>query len=329
MSLWSRLDAFLAANTRVCLITLVRLEGSSPRETGARMLVSEGGGFSGTIGGGALEWQALALAQQLLERHPEGIGLRRAFSLGPDLGQCCGGRVELLFEAFTAADRAWIAALATAETAGTFWTSGARDGRGIFLRAPSEPGTLPVAFPDPVTLHEQHGEVRTPILLFGAGHIGRALVLALAPLPFDVRWIDVRADAFPGYHPANVTAVASGDPVPEIVMAKPGTLLLIMTHSHALDLDLVAAGLSNPAIAFTGVIGSATKRARFLTRLKAMGLGEDATARLVCPIGVPDLGGKEPAVIAAGVTVQALQTREHLLQRALPANPASRKKSAQ
>jgi xanthine dehydrogenase accessory factor len=153
-------------------------------------------------------------------------------------------------------------------------------------------------------------------------------VLALAPLPFDVRWIDARADAFPGFHPGNVTPIATADPVREIAQARPGTLLLVMTHSHTLDLDLVAAGLSNPAIAFTGVIGSATKRARFLSRLKTMGLGEEAAARLVCPIGVTGLNGKEPAIIAAGVTVQMLEKREHLMQRALPENPASRKKSA-
>lgn len=328
MRLWSRLDGFLAVNARVCLITLLRLEGSSPRETGTRMLVTEGGGFSGTIGGGALEWRALALAQHLLERHPEGIGITRTFSLGPDLGQCCGGRVELLFEAFATDDRRWIAPLAAQETAGTFWTSGARDARGVFLRTPSETGTLPIAFTDSATLHEQHGEIRTPLLLFGAGHIGRALVLALAPLPFDVRWIDARADAFPGHHPGNVTPIATADPVREIAQARSGTLLLAMTHSHALDLDLVAAGLSNTAIAFVGVIGSATKRARFLSRLKAMGLGDENTARLVCPIGVTGLNGKEPAIIAAGVTVQILEKREHLMQRALPANAASRKKSA-
>lgn len=328
MSLWSRLDAFLAANTRACLITLARLEGSSPREAGTRMLVTEGGGFSGTIGGGALEWRALALAQHLLERHPEGIGLTRAFSLGPDLGQCCGGRVELLFEAFAPQDRRWISPLAAREAAGAFWTSGARDARGVFLRALSEAGTLPITSPDPAMVHERHGEIHTPVLLFGAGHVGRALVLALAPLPFDLRWIDARADAFPGHHPANVTPVATGDPVREIAIAKPGSLLLVMTHSHALDLDLVAAGLSNPAVAFTGVIGSATKRARFLSRLKTMGFGEETAARLVCPIGLPDLSGKEPAVIAAGVAVQALLTREHLLRRALPASAAPRKKSA-
>jgi len=329
MNLWSRLNAFLGANTRVCLITLVRLEGSSPREAGARMLVTESGGFSGTIGGGALEWQALALAQHLLERHPEGIGLTRTFSLGPDLGQCCGGRVDVLFEAFACADHHWIAPLAALGATGAFWTRGSRDTRGVFPRTPSEAGTLPIAFPDPVTLHERQGESSTPLLLFGAGHVGRALVLALAPLPFAIRWIDGRTDAFPGHHPANVTAVTTIDPVREIAMAMPGTLLLAMTHSHTLDLDLAAAGLSNTAIAFTGVIGSATKRARFLSRLKAMGLGEEATAQLVCPVGVPGLSGKEPAIIAVGVTVQLLEARQRLQQCALPANSASREKSAQ
>lgn len=328
MRLWRRLESLLAGGRRGCLVTLARIEGSSPREAGARMLVTDDGGFSGTIGGGALEWQAQALAQQLLAQSPAGRGFTREVSLGPDLGQCCGGRVTLLLEAVAVEDHRWIAPLARLEAAGPFWTRGARDHRGIFLREPTEAATLPLAFPDPATLVERHGEVLTPLLLFGAGHVGRALVLALAPLSFAVRWIDTRPDAFPGHAPATVTAVATASPVAEIAAATPGTLVLAMTHSHALDLDIAAAALANPAIAFTGVIGSATKRARFLSRLQAMGLGEKAAAGLVCPVGEPGLSGKEPAIIAAGIAVQMLAARERLQQRALPEKAAPRKKSA-
>ncbi|MBL8372850.1 MAG: XdhC family protein, partial [Burkholderiaceae bacterium] len=94
----------------------------------------------------------------------------------------------------------------------------------------------------------------------------------------------------------------------EIAAAKAGTIALIMTHSHALDLDLAAAALANPDIAFTGVIGSATKRARFLSRLRAIGLAAERIDALACPIGMPGLG-KEPAVIAAGLAVTLLEIR--------------------
>lgn len=330
MSLWQRLDVTLAEGRRACLITLASVEGSSPREAGTRMLVLQGGAYSGTIGGGALEWQALAFAQSLLAEAPDGKGAIRTFSLGPDLGQCCGGRVQILFEALAAADRAWIAPLATAEVLGPFATTGRRDARGVFPREVAEAlPSLALAFADDTTLIERHGEPRTPLFLFGAGHVGRALVLALAPLPFAVRWIDTRRDAFPGIQPANVTPVLAHDPLAELATALPGTLLLAMTHSHALDFDLVAAGLANPAVTLVGVIGSATKRARFTSRLSALGLPQNVIRRMVCPIGMPALRDKAPAVIAAGIVVQLLEAREAARQGAVPASVAGRMKSGQ
>lgn len=239
-------------------ITIAEAHGSTPREAGAAMLVDAKGRFTGTIGGGALEWQALAEAQRLLQSGE--IRREMRFALGPDLGQCCGGRVTLSFE-----------------------------------RVEGE-----VAAAKAVT---------TPVLLFGAGHVGRALVLALAPLPFDVRWIDPRPNTFPQAFPPNATPVAPADPVTEIASAGAGSLVLILTHSHALDLALCDAALRRDDLPFVGVIGSATKRARFLSQLRAMGHAEDALTRLTCPIGFKDLGSKEPAFIAAGVAVQLLQER--------------------
>lgn len=239
-------------------ITIAEARGSTPREAGAAMLVDEAGRFTGTIGGGTLEWQALAEAQRLLR---SGAAQREmSFALGPDLGQCCGGRVMLRFE--RVADETTIA--------------------------------KPEA---------------TPLLLFGAGHVGRAIALALAPLPFAVRWIDPRPNAFPAAFPPNVTPVAPADPVPDIAGAEAGSLVLILTHSHALDLALCDAALRRVELPFVGVIGSETKRARFLSQLRGMGHADDTLARLTCPIGIRDLGSKEPAVIAAGVAVQLLQEK--------------------
>lgn len=315
MIVWNRLDRWLGEGTRACLVTVLSVEGSSPREVGARMLVRADGGCSGTIGGGALEWQVLALAQRLLDNHPEGHGAIRSFSLGPDLGQCCGGRIKVLVEAFGDDDRGWIASLGEVEALGRFITTGRVDDRGIFLRSPTDldprsPGTIALK---QFMLHEVHGETRTHLLLFGAGHVGRALVMALAPLPFSVRWVDPRPDAFPAHFPGNVTPVVSTNPVAEIGAAQPGTQLLAMTHSHALDLDLMAAALTNPAISFVGVIGSRTKRARFASRLGVLGLSDTLIARMACPIGLPVLTGKEPATIAAGVAVQLLEAHEKAL----------------
>jgi xanthine dehydrogenase accessory factor len=145
--------------------------------------------------------------------------------------------------------------------------------------------------------------------LFGAGHVARALVLALAPLPFRIRWIDERPEAFPTVMPGNVDPVRTRDSAAEIAAAPSGAFILVMTHSHALDLDIVAAALASSRLPYIGLIGSATKRARFERRLRALGM-EDARIRdLVCPIGVTGIDGKEPAVIAASVAAQLLLRR--------------------
>jgi xanthine dehydrogenase accessory factor len=207
----------------------------------------------------------LAEAQRRLEAgNPPG---QLILSLGPDLGQCCGGRVVLRFEPLGRSDLGRIATLVTARP-------------------------------------------RQPVYLFGAGHVGRALVLALAPLPFDVTWVDPRRQEFPAAFPQGVTAIAPPD-VPALVQeAPPGTFLLVMTHSHALDLAIVDAALRRPDLGLVGLIGSSTKRARFLGQLRQAGQSEAAIARLQCPIGVSGLRSKEPAVIAAGVAVQLLQRME-------------------
>jgi xanthine dehydrogenase accessory factor len=207
---------------------------------------------AGSIGGGQLEFQALAIARDLLSQHggPPPAPLVREFPLGPALGQCCGGSVEILFEAMVP------------------------DGR--------------------------------LIAIFGAGHVGRALVRILGDLPCRVTWVDPREGEFPETLPANTRQVIGALPTHDLADLPAGALVLIMTHSHQLDLQLVEAALKREDLAYVGVIGSATKRARFIQQLRRRGLSQQQIDRLTCPIGLPGIGGKHPAEIAVSVAAQLI-----------------------
>lgn len=152
---------------------------------------------------------------------------------------------------------------------------------------------------------------RAPIALFGGGHVGRAIVQALAPLPFAVTWIDSRDEIFPPQVPANVECEHS-DPVQAAVPSlAPGTRVLVMSFSHAEDLDVVAACLKRlrerDDLPYVGLIGSKTKWATFRHRLEQRGFSPGELARITCPIGIAGIAGKEPAVIAASAVAQVLQ----------------------
>src|SRR5277367_2541039 len=314
MRTFRRLIDAIEAEGSAALVTLARVEGSSPREAGARMVVRPSGGFHGTIGGGALEWTALEAAQAALKAG-RGQAQRRSLALGPELGQCCGGRVEWRVETFDARDLDDLSTLAIADGGGSA-TLRARlgpDGRiERALRAVEDEEPRWTRQPGDGGWIEPIGTSARAVYLFGAGHVGRALALALAPLPFAVRWIDSRRDAFPAVAPANVALVFAPEPAAEIAGAPDGALVIVMTHSHALDLEIVAAGLGAGRFGFVGLIGSSTKRARFLSQMRAAGVSEAALARLVCPIGVADLESKDPAVIAASTAAQLLIVSERL-----------------
>jgi xanthine dehydrogenase accessory factor len=302
---WRQLADFVQRHGTAALISMHDVKGSAPREVGARMVVRPDGAFHGTIGGGQLEFRMLDIAREMLK---QGRGPARIVdqALGPDLGQCCGGRVKILIETFDSRDREDLAPLVTAED----------EGGPFELECRMEEGRVKRDFASAVGddrwtgWRETHGEVRTPVLLFGAGHVGRALVLSLAPLPFAVRWLDDRDDAFPAHLPSNAKAVRMWDPEAEITEASPHSLVLVMTHDHPLDMAITAAALRRD-FPYVGLIGSATKRARFEKRFRELGIPEETIRSLVCPIGLPGIDDKDPAVIAASVTAQLLQVREH------------------
>ena len=312
MSVWPTIERFIAEHGAAALVTLAQAQGSSPREVGARMVVAPNGAFTGTIGGGALEWGALAEAQALLARRDGPAVARLDRALGPDLGQCCGGRVLLTIERFGVGDREAIAPLAQAERDGVLTTIGTVGNDGRLLRRAADTRASGSAYdvqPDGRVI-ERFGEEPTAFYLFGAGHVGRALVTALAPLPFAVTWMDARPGAIPEMFPPNVTAIRDGDPVELLARAPDGAFVAVMTHSHALDLDLVIAALQAKRFGYVGLIGSATKRARFTSAMQKMGMGADVVDKLVCPIGLTTIKDKAPAAIAASVAAQVLMVRE-------------------
>ncbi len=317
MLAFRRLLEAIEAEGAAALVTLARVQGSSPREAGARMVVRPSGGFHGTIGGGALEWVALEAALAALKAG-RGPAQRRSLALGPELAQCCGGRVDWRIEVFDRRDLEDLRPMAAAERDGV-GTLTARIGAGgrveRRLDRDRPGGRLTETLPDDKEWTEPIGESARAVYLFGAGHVGRALALALAPLPFVVRWIDSRREAFPARTPANVALIHAPEPAAELAGAPDGAMIVVMTHSHAIDLDIVAAALKSDRFGYVGLIGSATKRARFLRQMRDAGLTEAMLARLVCPIGVSGIEGKDPAVIAVSTAAQLLMMSERLAEK--------------
>ena len=314
MLVWSRLLQAIDRHGRAAMVTVVATRGSVPREAGARIIVLPDGTFTGSIGGGTLEWRAIALAQAALADPNAKRAEARSFALGPELGQCCGGHVELIVELIEKDRCPAIAELAAGEAEGTLVTraklspeKGVK--RRIVTGTEMSPGTA--TFRGGI-LTEGFGDNRRRLILFGAGHVGRALALALAPLPFEVIWVDPRPDAFPAYMPANATARRLDDPIEALTAAAAGSFVLVMSHSHQLDLALVQAALADGRFASVGLIGSKSKRARFEKRLAAAGVAPERIRSLVCPIGVGGIGSKEPAVIAAATAAQLLVHDEAL-----------------
>ncbi|KAF0676833.1 xanthine dehydrogenase accessory protein XdhC [Profundibacterium mesophilum] len=286
----------LTGRSAVWRVVVAATAGSVPREVGASMLVWEGG-QSGTIGGGALEHEAAARAPLA------GPWELRHVPLGPGLGQCCGGAVTLLTERW---DMARLAAL---------------EPGAVFLRGP-EPGAPPPAMrrlaalaaqgtpPAPQLaggwMMEPVSPARRPVWLHGAGHVGRAVCALLAPLPgIAVTWLDTARERFPDEVPRSVSCRPVPEPGRVIGHAPHGAAHLVMTYSHALDLE-ICHQLLRHEFAYAGLIGSATKRARFIRRLQALGHPADRIARITCPIGDPSLG-KHPQAIAIGVAASLLK----------------------
>ena len=279
-----QIEAAVAAHGRVAVAVVIEAKGSSPRDAGTAMAVF-GGGTIGTIGGGTVEHRVIEAARALLADGGAPLVLR--FPLGPDLDQCCGGQMTVeigLVGANPGAD-------------GSLPPAWGRGGEGGISLWPGGP-----RLPEP--------QAKRPVIVYGAGHVGQALTRALAPLPFRTTLVDVRQGTPETPVETHIT------PLPEAVAeeAPDHTFHIVMTHSHAIDLEIVTAVMGRP-FGFCGLIGSATKRAVFERRLAERGISAEKIARLICPIGLDGLRDKRPEVIAASVAAQLLLRDAELRER--------------
>jgi xanthine dehydrogenase accessory factor len=297
---WPRVVCRLleAGEPVVTRVLIAEVRGSAPREPGACMLVSQSGTY-GTIGGGNLEWQALQAAHSLLAGTTP-VQLRRLV-LGRELGQCCGGVVHLWLERFTPADLPF---LRRAEHAGL-------RNSGTAIVTENQPRLRFSSTSDEnATLLEPVEGGRAALWLYGAGHVAQALIRLVAELPFEVTWIDSRAELLPAPLPDNVHSLCVRTPTNTVSSAPAGARFLVMTHDHGLDYALCRKILERNEFAWLGLIGSKSKGARFRSRLTRDGIPPDTLARLVSPIGVEGVNNKWPAAIAVAVAAQLLQGLE-------------------
>ncbi len=159
-----------------------------------------------------------------------------------------------------------------------------------------------------VLLFEPMGQPQARIAVFGAGHVGRALVPLLASLPCKVQWIDSREKEFPEHIPQGATKVVNEDVVDEVENMPPGSYFIVMTHNHQLDLELSAAILKRNDFAYYGLIGSQTKRMKFEHRLRERGFSPEVMQKMRCPMGIPEVKGKLPIEIAISIAGEVVAT---------------------
>jgi len=329
MNEWiEELSDLSAAGEPAVLVTVAGIRGSAPREIGAKMIVTASETI-GTIGGGQLEYQSTHVAVGMLEEDQSAL---RSFPLGSSMGQCCGGVVEILFEPVASGMPAWLRDLRALH--------GQREPAVIATRISQSAPAKFVVTADRVfgvdeadasdalvsaaraVLHDESGaqrnvqELYEPVVtsdfniaVFGAGHVGAAVVGALSRLECNIRWVDSRRHIFRDV-PGNVSAVEASEPGLEVAAMPPDSYYLVMTHSHAIDFDVCDRILRRGDARYCGLIGSVSKRRRFEKRYRQQSMPQATIDTLVCPIGVDGISGKKPAEIAVSAAAEILKIRE-------------------
>ncbi|RQO32813.1 xanthine dehydrogenase accessory protein XdhC [Herminiimonas sp. KBW02] len=333
MSTWlEALQTTVSAQETCVLVTVAGIQGSTPREEGARMVYTATQQFD-TIGGGHLEWRAAQIARDMLADITPNRRMNyvERIALGPSLGQCCGGVVFLAFEIIGQRAAAMLDGLArSCKEGANIWRAvplesndaailydlkgAACDAAGAVLPADMFVGSSATHI-----ARDAQGrrwlldlcQAHVPqVVLFGAGHVGTAIVRMLSMLPCRILWVDEREDMFPTDLPPQVTIDATDVPNAVVGKADPGAYFLVMTHSHSLDQQLTEQILKREDVAWFGLIGSYTKRKQFEHRLQDRGITVEQLNRMTCPIGIPGIYGKEPASIAIAVVAQLMQLWE-------------------
>lgn len=342
MNEWiEELSDLSAAGERVVVVTVAGIRGSAPREVGAKMIVTETETL-GTIGGGQLEYQCTRIACEMLGDDERPV--LRKFPLGASMGQCCGGVVDVLFEPMAGGLPGWLRDLralhgqrepavictqlgtarqksvVTAST--TFNVDDEQTMADVVFEARSSLQMRRIAHRRENWFFELLVGSDFNIAIFGAGHVGAAVVRSLSALDCNIRWIDSRRNIFRAT-PPNVRTIETGEPSLEVAAMPPDSCYLVMTHSHALDFDICDRILQRDDVAYCGLIGSLTKRRRFEKRYREQGLRQDRIDQLVCPIGVDGISGKKPAEIAVAASAEVLRAYERTRRAAEIAYPGN------
>ena len=291
---WARTLVLDSAAQTVCLVVVAQVKGSAPRERGAMMLVYPDH-IKGSIGGGELEYQAIEVART----HQPASGFERqmrSYPLGPSLGQCCGGHVKVMYEWYAPDSLSVLALLADQ-------TSGYSLHETNTQTLPRFVAHLPEQTPDMACLLSL-AKQNCDVFIYGAGHVGRAVVELARHLGCQIFWVDTDEVRFPEVIPPEVTKLPARHPQTLAARAPDKAVHLVMTYSHQLDYEIVSVLLSSGGFARCGLIGSTTKAARFRKRLHESGLTAEQIDKLVCPIGVQQVTGKAPVQVALSVTAQ-------------------------
>ena len=319
------------------VVTVIETLGSAPREVGARIVVTENETFD-SIGGGKLEYEAARRAQEILEWPSDKLRTSEMLGLGITMSQCCGGAVRLLFEKYEG-ERLGQLHRELVETRrrqfAILVSPVSNDGRTFILNLKREPEDLPdflsvaaerlLEKAEPRCNLVEYGgeqwfltrldEQPTRLILFGAGHVGKALVKILEDLPFRIEWVDERPEVFPDIVPANTNVHRLPNPLQILDVQDDGTFYVVMTHSHGRDYEICLEILQKHNFGWLGLIGSETKRKRFIKRFLDDGLDAFILRRLECPIGIDKIKGKLPSVIALSTAAQLLEQRQQSLQK--------------
>ncbi|MCF6291852.1 MAG: xanthine dehydrogenase accessory protein XdhC [Robiginitomaculum sp.] len=291
MKLTLKAEELLTDKKPAIVITLVEVQGSAPRNAGVKMLVWNDG-QAGTIGGGELEFRLQKLAKEMLKQ-PIMQPVLQNFPLGPLLDQCCGGFVTAMLEPLV--DHCFGDEKMSVQTC---LSSGEKT-----LIAVNDDNAEIIITADKQYIIEPPCQKPPSIYLFGAGHIGAALAKILLDMDIDLNWIDNRPEM------ADLVQVCE-DPVQQAKQAPDDALFVIVTHCHDLDYQLCRCILEKSQIRFCGLIGSDTKRARFVQRLQKDGISEKQIEQLTCPVGLDGIGGKHPTEIAVAIVGQLLYSTD-------------------
>lgn len=315
------------------LVTVVSTKGSTPRESGTKMIVSLNA-IQGTVGGGNLEYQCIDIARQRLSSVDSHSWRRytHRFPLGASLAQCCGGLVNVFFELITAADAVWIHQLEV-NARGNISTvlitplendlaekrliSQAEIKRDSYLEeslafsCSHEQKAMKFSFSEgqPHFLAEAIIPNDFHIMIFGAGHVGKALVNVLSGIECTITWVDGREEQYPELIPHNTIAQLEDEPEDAVLKAPDNTYFIVMTHCHQLDLRICSNILQRKKFSYCGLIGSQSKRRKFEKRLHTKGFSKEVFSQITCPMGISSINSKNPGEIAIAISAEILQLR--------------------